>query len=783
MSSSELSVLLTARGNLQSELAGARDKVKDLSKQIRDVNAAGGSVGDDLADEFRTATQAAGKLSDKLSQVNRDVKRTASESTSAAAKISKAWQKTASVFNNDLVAGLSAASLLFFGKKAVNTFAQVQDASSALSATFGANGDALIKWSKASGDALNLSQQEALSATQTFAGFASSAGLTGTALEEFSTSLTARAADLASYYGGSTADAITAIGAALRGESEPARRYQIFVDDMALKNEYFALTGEKVTGALTMQQKIMAANTLIMKQSSRAQGDIARTGDSMANQMKDSEQQMADFQATAGDTIAIGLNPMLKLVNGLARGFSQLPDPVKKIATAIGLVAAAALIATPRIMSMAANMKIAGITATTMGTKVKAAGSFLMGPWGAALAVGGIALGVFADQAAKAEANVDTFKQSIDSASGALTQSGLATITKDLLTSISSEDWNTFQQFGINVQDVTAAIAAGGKEWQDYEGKLNRIVMGKQSGSAQVQILADNARNLADQVGQGKEAWRIAGDAAKIAGAKIDEAGNFISDAGDAAEETADKINPLTRAMNRFGHALDVRSALQEWKKSLADNVKKPSAETAVAAADSFMSMVGTYKEGGRAQAKFVADNYAAMKSTIDSSGLDAATKANLIGPLEDAKAAADKVLTSLDAIATMKVMPTIIVNKLGTPGMAPSRFATGGLVTGAGSATSDSIPALLSNGEYVIRAAAARRLGVGTLNSLNRAGKMADPALAARLADRESLRAPLVGSMEINVNNPSKEIDVEKAVMRGMARAARIQSERGSNG
>lgn len=763
MSSSELSVLLTARGNLQSELAGARDKVKDLSKQIREVNAAGGSVGDDLADEFRTATQAAGKLSDKLSQVNRDVKRTASESTSAAAKISKAWQRTASVFNNDLVAGLSAASLLFFGKKAVNTFAQVQDASSALSATFGANGDALIKWSKASGDALNLSQQEALSATQTFAGFASSAGLTGTALEEFSTSLTARAADLASYYGGSTADAITAIGAALRGESEPARRYQIFVDDMALKNEYFALTGEKVTGALTMQQKIMAANTLIMKQSSRAQGDIARTGDSMANQMKDSEQQMADFQATAGETIAIGLNPMLKLVNGLARGFSQLPDPVKQVSIGIGLVSAAALIATPRIIAMR---------------------NALSGTGGAGLAVGKGGLKAAAGLAAITAAMSAIRSQADANGNVFTTEDVFATRSYgEALREIVQPGWFGSVQNGLS--GITDAVVPHNTYLDDAKNKMSSY------DSQLVKLVgAGNqaqAKRLFDELVTGGKEWGVTVDDVKnlLPGytAAMDDSAEAARGVGDSAEEAAAKINPLTRAMTRFGHALDVRSAMQAWKKSLADNVKKPSAETAVAAADSFMSMVGTYKEGGRAQAKFVADNYAAMKSTIDSSGLDAATKANLIGPLEDAKAAADKVLTSLDAIDTMKVMPTIIVNKLGTPGMAPSRFATGGLVTGAGSATSDSIPALLSNGEYVIRAAAARRLGVGTLNSLNRAGKMADPALAARLADRDSLRAPLVGSMEINVHNPSKEIDVEKAVMRGMARAARIHSERGSNG
>lgn len=46
--------------------------------------------------------------------------------------------------------------------------------------------------------------------------------------------------------------------------------------------------------------------------------------------------------------------------------------------------------------------------------------------------------------------------------------------------------------------------------------------------------------------------------------------------------------------------------------------------------------------------------------------------------------------------------------------------FATGGYVAGPGTGTSDSIPAMLSNGEYVINASAVRRIGVWNLDALN---------------------------------------------------------------
>ena len=51
--------------------------------------------------------------------------------------------------------------------------------------------------------------------------------------------------------------------------------------------------------------------------------------------------------------------------------------------------------------------------------------------------------------------------------------------------------------------------------------------------------------------------------------------------------------------------------------------------------------------------------------------------------------------------------------------------WADGGIVTGPGTATSDSIPAWLSNGEYVIRASMAQKIGYDTLDELNETGQI----------------------------------------------------------
>jgi|GEM_PF-5138631 len=59
-----------------------------------------------------------------------------------------------------------------------------------------------------------------------------------------------------------------------------------------------------------------------------------------------------------------------------------------------------------------------------------------------------------------------------------------------------------------------------------------------------------------------------------------------------------------------------------------------------------------------------------------------------------------------------------------GTPNNLP-RFATGGSVFGPGTSTSDSVPALLSAGEYVLSAAAVRRIGIPYLDYMNAVGRV----------------------------------------------------------
>lgn len=80
--------------------------------------------------------------------------------------------------------------------------------------------------------------------------------------------------------------------------------------------------------------------------------------------------------------------------------------------------------------------------------------------------------------------------------------------------------------------------------------------------------------------------------------------------------------------------------------------------------------------------------------------------------------------------------------------GMGMSAFASGGYVSGAGTGKSDSIPAMLSNGEYVINADAVRRVGVSALNRINQGA-------SAGFADGGSVGTPAAtaGTAPLNIH------------------------------
>lgn len=195
-------------------------------------------------------------------------------------------------------------ALLQFGADSVGAASDLQETLSKTQVLFGDNAASVQAWADSAALAFGQSTQTALDAAATFATFGRAAGLTGQDLQTFSTGFVELASDLASFNNTSPEQAIQAIGAALRGESEPLRAYGVLLDDATMRQKALELGLISTTKeALTPQQKVLAAQALIYAQTGAAQGDFARTSEGLANQQRIATAQMENMKATLGQAL------------------------------------------------------------------------------------------------------------------------------------------------------------------------------------------------------------------------------------------------------------------------------------------------------------------------------------------------------------------------------------------------------------------------------------------------------------------------------------------------
>jgi lambda family phage tail tape measure protein len=137
----------------------------------------------------------------------------------------------------------------------------------------------------------------------------------------------------------------------------------------------------------------------------------------------------------------------------------------------------------------------------------------------------------------------------------------------------------------------------------------------------------------------------------------------------------------------------------------------------------------------------------------------------------------ARSVISAINRIAAQKIAEELFggMSKVGGGGLGGlisglfqwAGFASGGYVTGPGTTTSDSIPARLSAGEYVLRAEAVRRVGVEFLHALN--GGLAAPRwLGPRLAFADGGLVPDVAQAPAAA--PSQSVRIVNVIDPGMA-------------
>ena len=200
------------------------------------------------------------------------------------------------------------------GKNLIDAASNLEESQSKVNVVFGASSKAVTDFASTAAKSMGISKQAALEATGTYGNLLQAFGVAQPQAVEMSTTLVQLAGDLASFNNTSVDEAITALRSGLSGETEPLKRFGVAINDVRLKQEALNMGLYSGKGNLDINAKTQAAYALILKDTSLAQGDYARTSDGVANTQKTLKAQFDDLKSTLGTALIPMYKSLLAVV-------------------------------------------------------------------------------------------------------------------------------------------------------------------------------------------------------------------------------------------------------------------------------------------------------------------------------------------------------------------------------------------------------------------------------------------------------------------------------------
>ena len=264
--------------------------------------------------DVTVATRAASDATERHSVAVSDSNQQTEKAPGLIEKFSSGWIKAAAVMGTVTYAAYGI-------KQAFGALYSTIDVASGLNeeinksrVVFGNASQSVIDFTNNAARGMGQSRLEALQSTGIFGNLFRAVGLTTDQSAQMSTRLVQLAADLASFNNADPSEVLLAMRAGLVGESEPMRRFGVDLSDLALRQEAANLGIYKGTGVLNQAQKAQAAYSLLLKQTTLAQGDFVRTSAGLANSTRILHGEWTDLKGAIGGLL---LGPATGVVHWL----------------------------------------------------------------------------------------------------------------------------------------------------------------------------------------------------------------------------------------------------------------------------------------------------------------------------------------------------------------------------------------------------------------------------------------------------------------------------------
>lgn len=277
------------------------------------------------------------------------------------------------------------------------------------------------------------------------------------------------------------------------------------------------------------------------------------------------------------------LRDMTKTSTALLHAFEDLPGPVKDIATSLGLVGGAALVAGGAFLLAVPKLGQFQNTLATMATSeipnvARAAGtlqsvlggtaSFLTGPWGLALGIGATAVaGAFIANTIAAQQRVDDFTASLDKNTGAITKNTRAIAVKDLKDNGGIEAAN---KLGFSLDTATDAALGDPKAQASVQAAVAAATKSFQKGATAGSPGSGEALAAANKLAA---AVGLSSDSLKKSQRDAMNTAKAMGTLKDAETSLTGTVSKATAAIAKNGKTLDSHTAAGQDNQTALDGV------------------------------------------------------------------------------------------------------------------------------------------------------------------------------------------------------------------
>jgi phage-related protein len=273
----------------------------------------------------------AGNGISQLRNFNNAVKKTADRLKSVGSAVSSAGGAMTKFITLPVLTGIGAA---------IKGASDMNETISKTEVVFGSAAKEVLKWSDTTLKSIGLAKGTALDMISTYADIGSSAGFSAEETKNMSRNLVQLTGDLASFKNKKPEEVFTALTGVYTGETESLKGLGISILEVDLAEEAHRQGIKKKLKDMTRQEKIQLRYDTVLRQSKNSVGDFVRTQDSAANQMRIFTEGIKESSAKIGVLFLPYFTKAINIVNRLLDRFRNLPGPVQKIITIIGILAA-----------------------------------------------------------------------------------------------------------------------------------------------------------------------------------------------------------------------------------------------------------------------------------------------------------------------------------------------------------------------------------------------------------------------------------------------------------